>query len=74
MKIYHEEMDGKSFEEWFAKVLPCLEVNTVIVMYYAPYHTILLWWTRYQTCLRRRLISRIGCFHDVPYEDNYHKL
>lgn len=32
-------MDGKSFEDWFAKVLPQLEDNCVIVLDNAPYHT-----------------------------------
>ncbi|XP_074035663.1 uncharacterized protein [Leptinotarsa decemlineata] len=36
---YHEEMNGKSFEQWFSKVLPHLEDNAVIVMDNAPYHS-----------------------------------
>lgn len=36
---YHEEMNSKSFENWFRKVLPKLEENAVIVMDNAPYHS-----------------------------------
>lgn len=36
---YHEEMDGKSFENWFTKVLPMLEENCVIVLDNASYHS-----------------------------------
>lgn len=36
---YHDEMNAKSFEEWFQKILPELEENSVIVMDNAPYHS-----------------------------------
>lgn len=36
---YHEEMDGVSFENWFSKILPNLEENSVVVLDNASYHT-----------------------------------
>ncbi|XP_072383841.1 uncharacterized protein [Diabrotica undecimpunctata] len=36
---YHEEMDGRSFEEWFQKTLLTLEDKSVIVLDNAPYHS-----------------------------------
>lgn len=36
---YHEEMNAQVFEEWFKKILPCLEENSVIVLDNASYHT-----------------------------------
>lgn len=37
---YHEEMTGEVFKSWFAKVLPKLKPNSVIVMDNAPYHSV----------------------------------
>lgn len=36
---YHESMDAKQFEEWFAKVLDKLQREDVIVMDNASYHS-----------------------------------
>lgn len=36
---YNDEMDGKSFENWFANTLPKLEDNSVIVLNNAPCHS-----------------------------------
>lgn len=36
---YHEEMNSTVFEEWFKKVLPTLEENSIIVMDNASYHS-----------------------------------
>lgn len=38
-KEYHEEMTGDAFQEWFAKILPSLDPNSVIVMDNASYHS-----------------------------------
>ncbi|KAE9524419.1 hypothetical protein AGLY_015140 [Aphis glycines] len=37
---YHDEMNGKTFLEWFCGVLPLLKDNSVIVMDNAPYHSV----------------------------------
>ena len=36
---YHTEMDGDYFENWFSKILPLFEDNSVIVLDNAPYHS-----------------------------------
>ncbi|XP_026815523.1 uncharacterized protein LOC113555299 [Rhopalosiphum maidis] len=37
---YHDEMNGDSFFEWFCRVLPLLNENSVIVMDNASYHSV----------------------------------
>ncbi|XP_026821732.1 uncharacterized protein LOC113560174 [Rhopalosiphum maidis] len=37
---YHDEMTGKTFQEWFEEILPLLEDNAVIVLDNAPYHSV----------------------------------
>lgn len=37
---YHDEMNGSTFFEWFAKILPLLKENAVIVMDNAAYHSV----------------------------------
>ena len=37
---YHQEMDGKRFENWFESLLPKLDSNSVIVLDNASYHTV----------------------------------
>lgn len=36
---YHEDMNGKSFENWFRKIVPTLGENCVIVLDNASYHS-----------------------------------
>ncbi|XP_015929512.3 uncharacterized protein [Parasteatoda tepidariorum] len=38
-KDYHKDMNAACFEEWFEKILPFLEPNSVVVMDNAPYHS-----------------------------------
>lgn len=38
-KDYHKDMNSACFEEWFKKILPSLEQNSVVVMDNAPYHS-----------------------------------
>jgi len=39
---YHDEMNGDNFKEWFERILPNLDPNSVIVMDNAPYHSVKL--------------------------------
>lgn len=37
---YHDEMNGDTFKEWFANILPYLDCNSIIVLDNAPYHSV----------------------------------
>lgn len=37
---YHDDMNGKTFFEWFCGILPLLKENAIIVMDNAPYHSV----------------------------------
>lgn len=66
-----EEMDGATFEEWFVEVLPCLEVNAVIVMDSELCHTVMVDEVPNKS-LKKTDIQDFLSSHNVPYEDNYH--
>ena len=37
---YHEDLKGDVFKSWFERIIPKLELNSVIVMDNAPYHSV----------------------------------
>jgi hypothetical protein len=66
MKDHHEEMDGRRFEGWSAKVLPCLMEN-------ALYHAVIVDMISNQIW-KETDIQELLQSHNVSYEDNSHTL
>lgn len=68
-KEYHEEMTGDAFQEWFGKILPSLEVGSVVVLDNAPYHSMKCERLPIQSWSKNKIISWLQS-KQIPLESD----